>query len=94
MLSGMLEYEKQEFRFEIITDYEKQIRPREFAIIYLTEKQIEEETYWHDLFETQVGGGDKLYKQSSEHHLFYDKYQVRTNPSYNLSYVKGWYIEQ
>ena len=92
MLSGMLEYENQKFRFEIITDYEKQIRPRVFAVISLTAQQIEEEIYWHGLFEKHVRD-DTSDKPKSEHHLFYDEYQKRTNPNYGLNYVRAWYVE-
>ncbi|HUC81745.1 MAG TPA: hypothetical protein VMR70_12570 [Flavisolibacter sp.] len=51
----MLEYKYQKCRFEIVTDYQQDFRPRVFAIIELSEEQIVEETYWHEQFEKHVG---------------------------------------
>lgn len=102
MLSGILEYKNKKCRFEIITDYEKQqIRPRIFAILELTNEQVEDENHWHQLFEQHVGchsvspGKDAvLWRPQSEHHLFYEPYQKRKKPNYKASRVIGWYGEE
>ncbi len=99
MLEGMLEYQKQKYRFEIITDYNKSNNPRIFAVIILTEDDIKEEEYWNELFEKHVGNHNNLttteeiiLKPWTEHHLFYDEFKKREKKGYNTNFVKGWYI--
>ena len=101
MLCGILEYKNQKCRFEIVTDYQQEIRPRVFAIIELSEEQIADETYWHELFEQHVGSNSislakdtVLHRPQSEHHLFYEPYQKRPDPHYELNIVKAWYVEE
>ncbi len=91
VLSGLLEYENQKFKFEIITDYTQNIYPRVFAVIQLTAEQILKEIYWNKLFTTHVVDGSKV-RPASEHHLFYDKYQ-NANSDYASNYVRGWFVE-
>ena len=58
MLCGILEYEGEKLRFEIISDYiNSNIRPRLFAIIAMTENQIEEETFLQRRHEKRAGIG-------------------------------------
>ena len=100
MLVGMLEYRDRKSRFEIITDYTENIRPRIFAIIELTQEQVNEESYWNNLFKKYVGNhnnfdsNDEL-KQHPQtmHHLFYNQYKQRTSPNYDLNMVKGWFVQ-
>lgn len=100
MLEGMLKYKNKKYKFKIITDYTKQIYPRTFAIINLTENEIKEEEYWNEQFEKYVGNHNNLetkeeskVKPQSEHHLFYDEFNKRKNKGYDKNTVKGWYIE-
>ena len=100
MLVGMLEYGNRKFRYEIITDFTENIRPRVFAIIELTQEQINEESYWNNLFIKYVGNhnnfdSDDELKQHPQtmHHLFYDQYKQRTASNYDLNMVKGWFIQ-
>jgi hypothetical protein len=100
MLVGMLEYENRKFRYEIISDFTENIRPRVFAIIELTQKQIDEELYWNNLFKKYVGNhnnfdsDEKLVQQpQTMHHFFYDKYKQRQEPNYDLNIVKGWFTQ-
>jgi hypothetical protein len=99
MLVGMLEYKNIKFRFEIISDYTETIRQRIFAIIELTQEQINEESYWNDLFKKYVGNhnnfdSDDLKQQpQTMHHLFYDQYKQRPAPNYDLNLVKGWFVQ-
>jgi len=100
MLSGVLEIEDQKFRVEIITDYTQNIYPRIFAIIYLTNKEVEEEIYWNELFKKYVGNHNDLTSKDnnfllpqSEWHFFYDQYQNRPNKGYNQNKVRGWFSE-
>ena len=100
MLEGMLEYQSNKYRFEIITDYKKISNPRIFAIIILTEEEIKDEEYWNGQFDKYVGNHnnlttteDNILKPSSEHHLFYDEYNKRQKNKYEYNIVKGWYIE-
>jgi hypothetical protein len=99
-LEGMLEYKSQKYKFEIITDYTKNIYPRTFALIILTEDEIKEEVYWNEQFEKYVGNhynynttDERIVKPQSEHHLFYDEFNKRKNKNYNNNIVKAWYIE-
>lgn len=101
MLSGIVEYKNQKCRFEIITDYDQGIRPRVFAIIELSEAQIADETYWHELFLQHVMNDPVsrektgvIYRPQSEHHLFYEPYQKRPDPNYELCRVQAWFIEE
>ena len=100
MLDGMLKYKDQKYRFEIITDFTKNVYPRIFAIITLTESEIKEEEYWNELFEKYVGNHNNLetteerkLKPQSGHHLFYDEFNKRKFKGYDSNLVKGWYIE-
>lgn len=99
MLSGIVECKNQKCRFEIITDYEQGIRPRVFAIIELSQEQIADETYWHELFlkhviaDPQSKDGAHLRPQS-EHHLFYEPYGKRPDPHYELCNVVAWFVEE
>lgn len=96
MLCGMLVYKSNQYRFEIASDiYSYQ---RYFAIILLTENQIEQETNWNKLFVKHVGNHnnfnlDETYRLNpqSEHHLFYDEYNKREIPNYESNIVIGWY---
>ena len=99
MLDGMLEYQNQKYRFEIITDYTKNIYPRLFAIIILSESEIKEEEYWNELFEKYVGNHnnlttteDRILKPVTEFHLFYDEFKKREKKGYDTNIIKGWYI--
>lgn len=100
MLWGMLRYQSQYYRFETITDYKKHIYPRVFAIIMLTEQQIADETFWHDLFVKHVGNhndfttDELITRPYTEHHLFYDEFKKRPEVNYDSNIVKGWFIEQ
>lgn len=100
MLEGILAYKNKKYRFEIITDYVQNIRPRIFAIVELTLEQIEEEAFWHDLFTKHVGdhntapfNSEGTVKPQADHHLFYDKYKTRLTPNYSSNIVIGWYKE-
>jgi hypothetical protein len=100
MLVGMLEFENKKFRYEIISDFAENTRPRIFAIIELTQNQIDEELYWNDLFKNNVGNhnnfdsDEELVQQpQSMHHLFYDKYKQRQEPNYDLNIVMGWFSQ-
>ena len=99
-LSGILEYENKKCRFEILTNWKLGIRPRKFAIINLTMEQLNQETYWHHLFEQHVGTNSVspsnnaiLYQPLSEHHKFYSEFQKRNKADYKLTEVIGWFIE-
>jgi hypothetical protein len=101
MLYGMLEYNKTKFRFEIITDYSKEIFPRIFAIVALTEEEIEEETCWNNLFLKHVGNHnnftsneERYLKPQIEHKLFYDKFNDRKQTDFGKNQVKAWFIEE
>lgn len=101
MLSGMLGFRSRRYRFEIVTDYEKQIRPRVFAIIELTKEQVEDETYWHHLFEEYVGCHSiapakdaVIHRPKSQHRLFYEPFEKRKKPNYMVSPVIAWYEEE
>jgi hypothetical protein len=94
MLSGIVEHEGQKLKFEIITDYSQNTSPRTFAIINLTEKEIEEETYRHNLFKKHVADyKNKIYKPETEHNLYFDQVSKRGNLNYESSLVYGWFIE-
>jgi hypothetical protein len=101
MLYGMLEYEAKKYRFEIISDYTENTRPRVFAVIFMAEKQIDEETYWNKLFQKYVGNhcnldsNEELRQEAQNlHHLFYDEYKRRDDPGYDSNIVKAWFIEK
>ena len=100
MLEGMLKYKNQKYKFKIITDYTKNIYPRLFAIIILSESEIKEEEYWNELFEKYVGNHNNLeeveqkeVKPQSQHHLFFNDFNKRKIKNYNTNPVKGWFIE-
>lgn len=100
MLEGMLEYKNNKFRFQIITDYKEDSRPRIFAIIQLSERQIDDATEWNTLFKKYVGNhmnldSDEDLQQHPQtmHHFFYDKYKQRSRPDYDLNIVKGWFVQ-
>lgn len=94
MLSGILEHSGQKLRFEIITDYSQNIHPRTFAIISLTEKQLDEETSRHELFKNHVGDyKNKIYRPKTEHHLYFDKISESEKSDYESSFVYGWFID-
>lgn len=100
MLVGMLEYKNTKFRFEIITNYTQNIRPRIFAIIDLSQEQVDEESYWNTLFKKYVGNhnnfesDDELEEHPpTMHHLFYNEYKQRKSPNYDLNMVKGWFVQ-
>jgi hypothetical protein len=101
MLLGMLEYQNNKFRFEIISDHTENQKQRIFAIVTLKQSQIDEETYWNNLFKQYVGNhnnfdsNEELKQQpQSMHHLFYDKYRRRDTPNYDSNIVKGWFIRK
>lgn len=98
MLVGMLEYQNRKFRFEIINDITDNISPRIFAVIELTQMQIDDEIYWNDMFKKYVGNHNNFddeeeLKQHPQamHYLFYDQYKQRPVPNYDLNIVKGWF---
>jgi hypothetical protein len=100
MLIGMLEYKNNKYRFEIITDYIENIQSRIFAIIELTQEQIDEESYWNSLFKKYVGNHNNfdsdeelIQHPQTIHHFFYDHYKKRSKPNYDLNIVKGWFLQ-
>jgi hypothetical protein len=94
MLSGMLAYRGENLRFEIITDYTKLIYPRTFAVINLSQEQLQEETNRHELFKRHVADyKNRIYKPVDEHHLYFDRYGERNDFEFELSTVIAWFIE-
>lgn len=100
MLMGMLEYQGKKYRFEIISDYTDNLHPRFFAVIELTPEQIATESYWNNLFKEYVGTHNnydsnekpKMQPQAM-HPLFYDRYQKRHEPNYDLNPVHAWLVQ-
>ena len=94
MLSGIIEHEGQKLRFEIITDYTQNIYPRTFALVNLTDVEIKEETYRHNLFIRHVADyQNKIHKPDTEHHLYFDEISKRGDLDYESSLVCGWFID-
>lgn len=102
MLCGILEHDDKKYRFEIISDdVDNSIRPRLFAVIAMTENQIEEETYWNKLFQKYVGNHNNLntdeqlrQEPQNVHHLFYDEYKKKYHINYDKNFIKFWYAEK
>ena len=68
-LNGILKFDNKEYRYEIVTDYKKVKYPRIFAIVELSENELKEEKYWHELHKDIVNdkyddaeANKKLYK--------------------------------
>ncbi|MBP7557424.1 MAG: hypothetical protein KA821_14205 [Chitinophagaceae bacterium] len=97
MLTGMLEFQSKKYWFEIIGNYED--NPRYFAVLELTPEQIAVESYWNNLFKEYVGNHNNYdsnethkIKPQKMHHLFYDRYKIRTEPDYNPNPVHTWFL--
>jgi hypothetical protein len=101
MLIGMLEYEGEKFRFEIISDFVADpVKARVFAVLIMAPKQVEKEIFWNQLFQKYVGNHSNLdstealsMKPENMHHLFYDEIKAKPRINYNNNFVKYWYEE-
>jgi hypothetical protein len=102
-LSGMLLYQGKEYWFQMIAendDPDLVAFYRRFAVLELTEAQLQEEHKWHTLFQEKVGthtdydvaGQRELgaLKPQELWHEFYDAYKECTPSTYLENTVIGW----
>ena len=96
-LSGMLTYRNRLHRYEC-PDGPMAIE-RRYVIRELSDEEIADEQYWHELFVRHVGdhmtfrndGQRGAVRPSSEHSKFYEPYGKRTTPDYSMRPIVGWF---
>lgn len=104
--SGVLLYQNKKHWFQIFNESDENESDevdycRRFAIIELSESQLVEEEYWHELFKEKVGthtdydergnrsvGALKPREMWSE---FYDKHKNRKHQDFSNNLVVGWF---
>lgn len=72
---------------------------RRYLIIELSEEQLQDEEYWHRLFEEKVGthtcshlaAEARKVKREDHWREFYEPYQQRTPPDFSQNRVVGWF---
>ena len=100
----MLLYQDEKYWFEIVAesdDPDFQDYYRRFLIIELSDQQLQEEEYWHELFREKVGNHTDYELQGIPHKEklkpkdiwdeFYEPYQRRTEIDLSNNVVVGWY---
>lgn len=91
---GLVEYEGRVYWFQMCHDYDSYDQPyyRRFLVVKLTDEQLAEEQYWHDLFLEKIGtydtGGLKPKQSWSE---YYVPYRKRVPPDLSNNEVLGWW---
>lgn len=90
LLTGVVQYQNEVYRYEIVTDYTKLIYPRIFALVALTADEFKEEKYWNDLY-------GKLIKEQPEnkesHKFFFEEQQQRNIINYDDRCVIGYFTQ-
>lgn len=99
--SGVLVYRDERCWFQVIEENPGDEWYRRFAIVRLTDEQLREECYWHDLFREKVGthtdydadgkrsAGELRPKEKS--HEFYNAYKGVQPWDLSDSAVLGWF---
>jgi len=99
--SGVLLYQDREFWFQVFSESDTADYYRRFAVLELSESQLQEEEYWHKLFQEKVGTHTD-YDENSKRAVgalkprdmwseFYDAYQNRESPDFSNNIVVGWF---
>jgi hypothetical protein len=98
-ISGVAEVAGARHLFEMIDRdlLGREEEPREFWLIALDERQLEEETRWHELFCRNVGthfdytGRSPLPPGEVDMEAFCEPYKRRVPPDYQENDVVGWF---
>lgn len=114
--SGMLEYQGKPYWFQICAEADADTKPtpdssspdglqltgwyRRYTLLKLSDAQLQEERYWHELFRQKVGTHtdyDEEEENSGEvrpketHAEFYEPYKAYTRPDLSDNEVIGWF---
>lgn len=98
-ISGMADYRGTRHLFEMIDRslLGGKEEHRDYWLIALNQNQLQEETYWHELFCQHVGthfdytGRPPLPPDKVNQDAFYEPFSKRIPPDYNDNDVVGWF---
>jgi len=103
-LAGLLIFSNKHLYFKIVKEkYNKIGRWRKFALYHLTEEQMEEENYWHELFCKHVGTHNNFNEKGEREgkllpqtnwHKFYNEYPNKEPLILNHISIVGFMVEQ
>jgi hypothetical protein len=99
--SGVLLYNGERCWFQMIDESEGNDWFRRFLVVRLTDEQMRDECYWHELFREKVGTHTD-YDESGKRqvgelkpqemwHEFYDAYESRQPLDLSRNQVVGWF---
>lgn len=101
-LNGLLVWRGERLWFQIIEENSdpEGARSGRFLLIRLSEQQLREEEWWHELFRQHVGthtdyeradGDPGTVRPRDQHAKFYDAYAKHTPPDLSQNDVLGWF---
>jgi hypothetical protein len=97
-LTGLLLYDERKYWFENYDDPES--NRRRYLIIEISDEQLREAEYWHELFREKVGAhsdyDDSWHRSGSvkpeaTHKEFYEPFQKRIPADYSENTIIGWF---
>lgn len=100
-LSGLIAHRGERLWFQMIAENnEPEAWYRRFALVRLSEQQLREEEWWHEMFRQHVGthtdyqradGDPGTVRPRDQHAKFYDPYSKRVPPDLSANEVIGWF---
>lgn len=101
-ITGLLAHRGERAWFQLIEDYAdcEGLSYRRFLLVRLSEQQLRDEEWWHELFQQHVGthtdyeraeGDSGTVRPQAEHAKFYDPYSKRVPLDLSQNEVIGWF---